>query len=163
MSLEFLGNSLAALIRMNDIDKDYTVFGCRNELHCLRNTFCLVDIPDAQGLQHVGKVQPDQKILFDNQTAVHRLNHGRPPGADERRASGTINPLTSSTCMRRNMLILEDGDMALFADDISLTFRGGGVRYPVAKRILANEIPLIFVFGVEKVAGATRQIAQWHL
>ena len=65
--------------------------------------------------------------------------------------------------MRRNMLILEDGDMALFADDISLTFRGGGVRYPVAKRILANEIPLIFVFGVEKVAGATRQIAQWHL
>jgi hypothetical protein len=53
--------------------------------------------------------------------------------------------------------------MALFADGISLTFCDNGVRYPAAKKHMANEIPLIFVSGAERLAGATRQIAQWHL
>jgi hypothetical protein len=44
--------------------------------------------------------------------------------------------------------------MALFPDDISLTFRDDGGRYPAAKKLMA-----ISVSGVERVAGATRQIA----
>jgi hypothetical protein len=44
--------------------------------------------------------------------------------------------------------------MTLFPDGISLTFRDDGARYPVAKMLMA-----ISVSDVERVAGATRQIA----
>jgi hypothetical protein len=56
--------------------------------------------------------------------------------------------------MRRNILILVDGAMALFPDDISLTFRDDGVWYPAANKLMA-----ISDSGVERLAGATRQIA----
>ena len=49
--------------------------------------------------------------------------------------------------------------MALFPDGISLALRDDGERHPAAKKLMANEIPLISVSGVEWMAGATRQIA----
>jgi hypothetical protein len=48
--------------------------------------------------------------------------------------------------------------MALFPGDIFLTFHDDGLRYPAAKKLMA-----ISISGAERVAGATRQIAQWHL
>ena len=56
--------------------------------------------------------------------------------------------------MRRDTLIVEDGAMALFPEDIFLTFRDDGGRYPAAKKLKA-----IFVSGVATVTSATRQIA----